>query len=197
DWGWLDAAKRLWQHTFDVLRPEIEAGTPIVGLEPACVSAFRDELKGLFPSEERADWLSEHVSFLTEFLDSEGADLSRLRSSGRAHVQFHCHHHAVLNTAAEQRVLGRLGLQYEVMRSGCCGMAGSFGFEAEKYAVSMAAAERVLLPQIRKAPRESIAIANGFSCREQIEQGAKRPALHIADVMAARLAPRWPRNPSS
>jgi FAD/FMN-containing dehydrogenase/Fe-S oxidoreductase len=189
DWGWLDAAKALWRNTFEVLRPEMEAGTPIIGLEPACVSAFRDELPGLFPGEERADRLTGSTSFLTEFLDREGVDIGRLRTGISALVQFHCHHHAVLDTAAERRVLDRLGLNYEVMASGCCGMAGSFGFEAEKYPVSMAAAERVLLPKLRAAPSGSLILANGFSCREQIEQGSGRPTLHIAELVTRALAP--------
>lgn len=190
DWGWLDQAKALWRRNFDILRPAIEEGVPIVGLEPACVSTFRDELTNLFPGEERADWLSEHTKFLTEFLDREGAELGSMSSSKRALVQFHCHHHAVLDTSAEKRVLEKLGLNYEVMSSGCCGMAGSFGFEAAKYAVSMAAAERVLLPKIRKAAADMLILANGFSCREQIEQATGRPALHIAQIMARHLAPR-------
>jgi Fe-S oxidoreductase len=192
DWGWLDAAKALWRNTFEVLRPQTEAGTPVIALEPACVSAFRDELPGLFPGEERAVRLSRSTSFLTEFLDREGLDLGRLRTASRALVQFHCHHHAVLETAAEQRVLDRLGLNYEVMASGCCGMAGSFGFEAEKYPVSMAAAERVLLPKLRAAPSGGLVLANGFSCREQIEQGTGRPTLHVAELIARALAPHQP-----
>jgi FAD/FMN-containing dehydrogenase/Fe-S oxidoreductase len=189
DWGWLDAAKALWRKTFEMLRPEIDAGTPIVGLEPACVSAFRDELPGLFPGDERASRLAKSTSFLTEFLDREGADIGRLSADTRALVQFHCHHHAVLDTAAERRILDRLRLDYEVMASGCCGMAGAFGFEAEKFAVSMTAAERVLLPRIRAAPPDSIILANGFSCREQIEQGSGRPTLHVAEVIQRSLSP--------
>lgn len=190
DWGWLDAAKALWRRTFDVLRPEIEAGTPIVGIEPACVSAFRDELPGLFPGDDLARRLAASASFLSEFLDREGADLAHLRTGARALVQFHCHHHAILDTSAERHVLDRLGLDYEVMASGCCGMAGAFGFEAEKYAVSMAAAQRVLLPKVRAASPDVLILANGFSCREQIEQGTGRAAIHIADLMASQLVSR-------
>lgn len=187
DWGWLDAAKDLWRKTFEVLKPEIEAGTPIIGIEPACVSAFRDELRGLFPGDNLARRLAESTSFVTEFLDREGADLGHLRVGVGALVQFHCHHRSVLDTAAEQRVLDRLGLNYDVMTSGCCGMAGAFGFEAEKYGVSVTAAERVLLPKIRSAPSDSFILANGFSCREQIEQGTGRPTLHIAELIVRNL----------
>jgi FAD/FMN-containing dehydrogenase/Fe-S oxidoreductase len=192
DWGRLDAAKTLWRKTFEVLGPEIDAGMPIIGLEPACVSAFRDELAGLFPGEEQAKLLAKNTRLLTEFLDQEGADLQHLNTGAHALVQFHCHHHAVLDTAAEQRVLDRLGLDYEVMASGCCGMAGSFGFETQKYPVSMAAAERVLLPKLRASSSNSIILADGFSCREQIEQGSRRPTLHVAELIARSLVPHRP-----
>jgi hypothetical protein len=96
----------------------------------------------------------------------------------------HCHHHAVIKTTAERSVLDRMGLRYDVLPSGCCGMAGSFGFERDKYAVSTAAAERVLLPKVRAASPDTIILANGFSCREQIEQGSGRETLHIAEVIA-------------
>jgi Fe-S oxidoreductase len=101
----------------------------------------------------------------------------------------HCHQHAVLDTGAERRVLDRLGLDHEMLASGCCGMAGAFGFEAAKYDVSMAAAERVLLPRIREAPEDALVIANGFSCREQIEQGTGRPTLHISQILARANVP--------
>jgi Fe-S oxidoreductase len=188
DWGRLDAAKALWRRTFEVLRPELQAGTPVVGLEPACVSAFRDELPGLFPSDETARRLAASTSFLTEFLDREGVATGDRLAGRRALVQMHCHQHAVLDTGAERRVLDRLGLDHEILASGCCGMAGAFGFEAAKYDVSMAAAERVLLPRIREAPEDALVIANGFSCREQIEQGTGRRTLHISQILAKGFA---------
>lgn len=190
DWGMLDAAKELWQRTFASLRPEIAAGTPVIGLEPACVSAFRDELVGLFPSEERAQRLSQQTMFLTEFLDREADGATWPKIGGRALVQVHCHHHAVLDAEAEQRTLERLGIDHEILPSGCCGMAGSFGFEAEKYDVSLAAAERVLLPRLRAAAPETLVLADGFSCREQIEQGSGRDTLHIAEILARAMPAR-------
>jgi Fe-S oxidoreductase len=105
----------------------------------------------------------------------------------RALVQIHCHQHAVIKTTSEKAVLDRLSLDYQIMNSGCCGMAGAFGFEREKYDVSMTAAERVLLPSVRDAGLETIILANGFSCREQIEQGAARQTLHLAELMANHL----------
>ncbi len=187
DWGRLDAAKRLWRETLSSLESEIEIGTPIIGLEPACVSAFRDELVGLFSSSEQARRLSGQTLFLSEFLDRNSADIQLPRIAGPALVQLHCHHHAIIKPAAEKRVMDRLGLNYSVMASGCCGMAGSFGFEAAKYDVSLAAARRSLVPTIEAAPADTAIIANGFSCREQIEQLTGRHTTHIAELIAGRL----------
>ena len=185
DWGYIDQAKGLWRQTLDTLRPEIEAGTPLVGLEPACLSAFRDELPDLFPDNRLAKRLAEQSLFLTEFL--ERGDYALPRIGGNALVQFHCHHHAVIKPTAEKKILDRLGLDYEVMASGCCGMAGSFGFEKDKYDVSMTAGERVLLPKVREAAEGTVILANGFSCREQIEQGTQRKARHIAELIADHI----------
>jgi Fe-S oxidoreductase len=186
DWGMLDRAKRLWQENLTVLLPEIRNGTPIVGLEPACVSAFRDELVGLFPGHERAQRLSGQTKFFTEFV-ADHLDRVRPGHGGTALVQLHCHQHAVLDTQAEKNVLDAAGIDYEVLAAGCCGMAGSFGFEADKYDISMQAAERVLLPRVRAAGPDTTVLANGFSCREQIEQGSGRATLHVAELLAREL----------
>jgi FAD/FMN-containing dehydrogenase/Fe-S oxidoreductase len=185
DWGYIDQAKDLWRTTLDSLRSEIEAGTPLVGLEPACVSAFRDELVDLFPDNKLAKRLSEQSLFLTEFLDRSDCALPRV--GGEALVQLHCHHHAVIKPASEKNILERMGVDFEVMASGCCGMAGAFGFEKDKYEVSMAAGERVLLPKVRSAAADTAILANGFSCREQIEQGTERKARHIAELIAEHI----------
>jgi FAD/FMN-containing dehydrogenase/Fe-S oxidoreductase len=187
DWGMLDRAKALWGRVLDSFAPEIRDGTPVVGLEPACVSAFRDELPGLFPGDERAQRLSQQMLFFSEFIDRYCGDKPLAMNRARALVQIHCHQHAVIKTTSEKAVLDRLSLDYQIMNSGCCGMAGAFGFEREKYDVSMTAAERVLLPSVRDAGLETIILANGFSCREQIEQGAARQTLHLAELMANHL----------
>jgi Fe-S oxidoreductase len=187
DWGRLDAAKRLLRQNLDVLQEELQAGTPIVGLEPACVSALRDELPGLFPGDERAARLSQSAKLLTEFLDREQDLPGQGRIDRRVLVQVHCHEHAVLDERADERILDRLGADYEVLASGCCGMAGAFGLEKAKYEVSMAAAERVLFPRVRAEAAETVLLANGFSCREQIEQGCGKPTLHIAELIAEAL----------
>ena len=159
----------------------------MVGLEPACVSAFRDELPGLFPDHEPAQKLSRQMRFLTEQLDGHAGLAGSADLTAKGLVQLHCHHHAVLDHGAEARVLEQAGVAASVMPSGCCGMAGAFGFESAKYDVSIAAAERVLLPQVRQAGVDTLIIANGFSCREQIEQGSDRLTQHVAEVLASRL----------
>jgi len=185
DWGRIDKAKALWRQTLETLREDIAAGTPLIGLEPACVSAFRDELIDLFPDDERAKRLSEQTLFFTEFLDRNNCALPRI--DGSALVQLHCHHHAIIKPTSEQNVLKKLGIEFEVMASGCCGMAGSLGFEAAKYDVSIRAAERVLLPKVREAAQDTVVLANGFSCREQIEQTTDRRPQHIAELIADHL----------
>ena len=186
DWGRLDRAKALLRQIMHALRDDIAAGTPIVVLEPACATTFRDELVDLFPDDDTAKRLSEQTLFFTEFLDRNNCELPHI--SREALVQLHCHHHAVIKPTSEQKVLKQLGLDFNVMASGCCGMAGSFGFETDKYDVSMAAADRVLLPKVRDAAKETLILANGFSCREQIEQGSGRQTCHIAEIIAANLA---------
>jgi Fe-S oxidoreductase len=124
DWGMLDSAERLWRRTMTDLRPEIEAGTPVVGLEPACVSSFRDELSGLFAQDPLAERLSRQTSFFTEFIDCNAPDAPLPLIERSALVQIHCHHHSIIKPQSEQRVLERLGLDYEFLPSGCCGIGG-------------------------------------------------------------------------
>ncbi len=187
DWGMLDTAEKWLRQIIDSIGPEIESGTPMVGLEPACVATFRDELTDLFPRDRVAQKLKENTFLFSEFLDRHCRGFRLPQISKKALTQVHCHHYAVLDVEAEKRVMDRLALDYEVMPSGCCGMAGSFGFESGKYDVSMKAAERVLLPRVRAAGRDCLVLADGFSCREQIEQGVGRRTNHLADIIAAAL----------
>jgi Fe-S oxidoreductase len=187
DWGMLATAEKWLCALLDELGVEIMSGTPLVGLEPACVATFRDELPDLFPRDRTARKLKENSFLVSEFLDRHCQDFKLPQIHGKALVQIHCHHHSVLNVEAEKKIMDRLGLDYEIMQSGCCGMAGSFGFESAKYDVSMRAAERIMLPRIRAADRNCLILADGFSCREQIEQGSGRKTRHLAEVVAAAI----------
>jgi Fe-S oxidoreductase len=200
DYGFLGAAKRWLRRIVDELRPEIRAGTPMLVLEPSCAAVFRDELTNFFPRDLDAVRLSRQTFLLSELLAQRGRrPLPRLER--RALVQAHCHHRAVMGLADEETVLRDLGLDFEVLDSGCCGMAGAFGFERDHYDVSMRCGERVLFPALRSAPDDTLVIANGFSCREQIRQATGRAPLHLAEVIELalrgeeRLGPE--RRPSS
>jgi Fe-S oxidoreductase len=181
DHGMLDRAERLLLQILNELSPEIEAGIPIVGLEPSCVAVFRDELVNLFPNDPRAQALSRQVFLLSEFLEAKQVALLRL--DRKAILHGHCHQKSIMTMTAEESLLHRLGVDFQSPAPGCCGMAGSFGFERDKYDVSMAIGELELLPAVRKAPSDWLIIANGFSCREQIAQGSERQAVHLAEVL--------------
>ncbi|HEX6639902.1 MAG TPA: FAD-linked oxidase C-terminal domain-containing protein [Thermoanaerobaculia bacterium] len=181
DWGFLNGAKRLLRETLEALGPDLDAGVPVIGLEPSCVSVFRDELTGLFPNDPRAQKLAQSTFTLSEFLLREKVALPALHR--KALVQAHCHHKAVMRFDAEEALLRGIGLELTHPDSGCCGMAGAFGFEKKHYDLSMKVGERVLLPMVREADAETLIIANGFSCREQIEQSTGRATLHFAEVL--------------
>jgi FAD/FMN-containing dehydrogenase/Fe-S oxidoreductase len=186
DFGMLDLAKKLWHETLEAIGSEIEAGTPLVGIEPSCVAAFRDELRNLFPKDERAVRVSDRTFTLAEALIEE-LDYRPPRLEGKAIVHGHCHHKAIMGMDAEETLLERMGLDFAMLDSGCCGMAGAFGFERGHYDVSVAAAERVLLPAIRAASPHTLIVADGFSCREQVRELSKRQALHTAEVVQLAL----------
>jgi len=187
DHGMLTAARRRLVEILESLRGEIEAGTPIVGLEPSCISVFRDELPRLFPGDPLARKLSQQAVFLTEFLVRAGS-LPPGRMQGRAIVQPHCHERASLCLDDDLAVLRATGLDLTVLDAGCCGMAGAFGFEDRHFEVSRAVGERVLLPAVRAAAPGTYVVTNGFSCREQITQLTGRRVWHVAEILAEGLA---------
>src|SRR6266852_4383871 len=182
DWGFLGLAKGLLRESLQELQPEIEAGVPIIGLEPSCISVFRDELQNFFPGDERATRLSRQFLTLSEFLIRE-RDFAVPQLKRKALVQAHCHHKAIMRFDDEEKLLKRIGLDLDNPDSGCCGMAGAFGFESDKFEISMRVGERVLLPKVREASLDTLIIANGLSCREQIEQTTNRKALHLSQVL--------------
>jgi len=192
DYGMLDTARRWLAEILLKLRHEIEAGTPIIGLEPSCTAVFRDELPGLFPQNEQAIRLSQQTFTLAEFFKKFAPDYQPPTLMRKALVHGHCHHKAVMKTEADTELLRKFGLEFAVLDSGCCGMAGAFGFEKDHYDVSVACGERVLLPAVRGAAKDTLIIADGFSCREQIRQLTDRQALHTAQVMemAVEQGPR-------
>jgi Fe-S oxidoreductase len=199
DYGMLDTARAWLERILEELREEIRAGIPMVGLEPSCTTTFRDELCNLLPHDEDAQRLSRQTLLLSEFIDQKMKDYPLPRLTRKALVHGHCHHKAIMKMSAEEKVLKRLGLDYELLDSGCCGMAGAFGFEKEHYEVSIAAGERVLLPKVREADETTLVVANGFSCRKQIELTTERRALHLAHLLALAAreqnGPRLQRRP--
>jgi Fe-S oxidoreductase len=180
----LDRAKRHLVKTMNILAAEIDAGIPIVVLEPSCASVFKDELLNFFPDDPQAQKLSQQVVLFSEFLQQRDVALPRLQRSALVHG--HCHQKSIQKMSSEESVLRQMGVNFTAPAQGCCGMAGAFGFEKEKYDVSLAIGELELLPAIRAASPDSLLIADGFSCREQIEQCTGRKALHLAEVI--RLA---------
>lgn len=183
DFGMLTTAKRYLRRILRILGPELEKGTPVVVLEPSCASVFRDELHSLFPGDSLAIRLKEQTFLLSEFLGKKAEHYPLPQLSRKALVQGHCHQKSVLGFESEQSILQKMSLEVNAPPVGCCGMAGSFGFEAEKYDVSVAVGEHGLLPEVRRADPSTIIIADGFSCREQIAQQTDRRALHLAEVI--------------
>ena len=198
DFGMLDEAKRYLRSVMTTLAKDIAAGTPIVCLEPSCASVFRDELRNLFPHEEAAQRLSKQVVLFADFLERIGYNPAKFKFAGekktqarkhgqpvapKALVHGHCHHKALWTMSPEQKLLTEAGLSPEVLDSGCCGLAGSFGYEAEHYDISMQIGERSLLPSLRAAERDTFLVADGFSCRQQIAHGTSRRALHTAEAL--------------
>jgi Fe-S oxidoreductase len=187
DFGMLDTAKRLLRQILDALAPELDAGTPIVVLEPSCASVFRDELVNLFPDDVNARRLKTQTYLLSEFLERFAPEFQTGMLQRAALVQGHCHQQAVLGMRDETAVLNKHVASCETLDAGCCGMAGAFGFESDHYALSIACGERALLPAVRNAPKETLIVADGFSCREQIAQTTDRHALHLAEVLRLAL----------
>ena len=182
DYGLLDMAERYLHHTLDVLRDDIRAGTPIVGMEPSCVAVFKDELPKMLPHDDDAKRLLGCIHHWSDFFESFEVDVPTL--DRQALLWGHCHHKATGGMDPEQKLLARMGLEVQPVNGGCCGLAGSWGFEAGKHEISMQCGEQGLLPAVRSAPGEAVIVADGFSCKTQIEQaGVGRRALHVAQVM--------------
>jgi Fe-S oxidoreductase len=182
DYGFLDLAERYLHNTLDVLREEIRRGTPVVGMEPSCLAMFKDELTGMLPHDDDAQRLARCAMHFSEFFEKFEIEVPRLER--HAIVWGHCHHKATGGMDPEHKLLKRMGLEIEPVSGGCCGLAGSWGFEQGHHEISMQCGGQALLPAVRDADRSTLVIANGFSCKTQIQQSdAGRNALHVAQVM--------------
>jgi FAD/FMN-containing dehydrogenase/Fe-S oxidoreductase len=187
DFGMLDRAKKLLLCTFATLEREITHGTPVVVLEPSCATVFRDEMLNLFPDDIRAQKLAGQVMLLSEFLEKHGKNFKLPELRRKALVHGHCHHKSIMKMTAQESILRKIGIDCQTPAPGCCGMAGAFGFEKEKYATSIAIGELELLPAVRNAPGDWLIIADGFSCREQIQQCTGRTSMHLAEIIQMAL----------
>jgi Fe-S oxidoreductase len=188
DFGMLVMAKKMLLQILDALRDEIRMGTPVVGLEPSCVAVFRDEMCDILPFDEDAKRLKQQTFTLAEFLDKEAKHHNIPQLNRKAIVHIHCHEKAIIKTKPEENLLEHMKLDYQMLDTGCCGMAGYFGYECgDHYDVSEKVGEMILLPAVRKAQKKTIVITDGFSCREQIEQLTDRKALHTAQVLQMAL----------
>ncbi len=184
DYGMLDKAKRTLARVLDVLEPQLEAGVPIVMLEPGCLSVFRDELKKLFPDDARAARLAAGALSLSELAATKNL---KMKKSGQAVlVHGRCHQKALWGQGADLELLQAAGCEVSAPDTGCCGMAGSFGYRPEHYEASTRIAALALFPALEAAP-QSLVVASGFSCREQIEGLSGRRTLHVAELAALSL----------
>lgn len=182
--GQLDAARRVMRRTLDRLDPL--PGHPLVVLEPSCAATLRTDLPELLPDDPRAAELAASVRTFAQYLEEYAADWTPPRLDRPAVGQTHCHQHAVLGDAAERRLRERMGLTGE-LSGGCCGLAGNFGFEKGHWEVSVACAEEQLLPAVRSSEPGAELLADGFSCRTQLDQLAGRRARHLAEVIAEEM----------
>jgi FAD/FMN-containing dehydrogenase/Fe-S oxidoreductase len=195
--GQLATAKRVLRRTIDHLAPHVREGGLVVGLEPSCTAVFRSDAAELFPGDQDVHRLRDHtVTFaelLTEHTDGwsppqlHADDASGTKVAVEALAQVHCHHHAVMKWDADRRLLEAAGVKAEALESGCCGLAGNFGFTAGHGEVSEALAEQVLLPRLRGADPSTVTLADGFSCRTQIHEldSGGHEGVHLAELIAA------------
>jgi Fe-S oxidoreductase len=185
DFGLLGTARHYLANVLDRIAPQIEAGLPFIFLEPSCASVFKDEALEFFPDDPRAQKLSMQVWLLADWLAAKAPDWVEGRLSGaQVLLHGHCHHKAVFGGPKNEiALLRKAGAQVQTIDTTCCGMAGPFGFEADKIEVSKAIANLGLLPAVNAAGPMTLIVADGFSCREQIGQLSGREGLHFAEIL--------------
>jgi Fe-S oxidoreductase len=186
--GQLDQARTVMRRTLDHIEPALDAGLPVTVLEPPCAAALRTDVPELLGDDPRARRLAASVRTFAQTLDEYAPDWEPPRIDRPVAGQTHCHQHAVIGDEADRRLRERAGLTGELSK-GCCGLAGNFGFEKGHYEVSAACAEDQLLPAVRKAGPEAELLADGYSCRTQMEQLGGHTSRHIAEVLAEGLEP--------
>ena len=187
DFGMLDKARQYLERILSRLAPQIEAGLPIVVLEPSCASVFRDELRNLFPGDARAEQLCRQTYLLSEFLEHHASGYHLPQLKRKAILHGHCHHKAIMKMNDEESLLRKMGATLEPLDAGCCGMAGPFGFAKERFMMSQAIGERTLLPTVRHAEPDTLIVCDGFSCGEQILQSTGRRTIHLAEAIQLAL----------
>ncbi|MEU3896275.1 FAD-binding and (Fe-S)-binding domain-containing protein [Streptomyces sp. NPDC045251] len=184
--GQLDRARAVMRRTLDLMAPVLQTSAPVVVLEPSCAAALRTDLPELLHDDPRAARLASRVVTFAQALERHAPDWTPPAVNLPAAGQTHCHQHAVLGDAADRRLREAAGLTGE-LSGGCCGLAGNFGFEDGHYEVSAACAEDQLLPAVREAPDGTVVLADGFSCRTQLEQLGGVRGRHLAEVLAEGL----------
>ncbi|MBO0786282.1 MAG: 4Fe-4S dicluster domain-containing protein, partial [Actinobacteria bacterium] len=182
DYGFLDSAQRYLHRVLGTLRPYVRDDVPVVGMEPSCLAVFKHELRRMLPHDDDAARLARNAYHFSEFFTTFGIVPPRLE--GKALLWAHCHHRATGGIGPEREQLQQMGLTVRNLQGGCCGLAGSWGFEEGKYDISMDCGEQALLPAIREADAGTLIVADGFSCKTQIaDAGTGRRALHTAQVL--------------
>jgi Fe-S oxidoreductase len=183
--GQLDGARRQLRRSLRALGPALRAGIPVVGLEPSCTAVLRGDITELLPGDPRARQARDATRTLAELLTQTPQWTPPDLAGVRAVAQPHCHQHAVMGWQADSELLARAGAEVTAV-GGCCGLAGNFGVERGHYDVSVAVAETALLPAVRAAAGAMV-LADGFSCRTQLDQLAQVPGTHLAQLLASRL----------
>ncbi|WP_375499835.1 FAD-binding and (Fe-S)-binding domain-containing protein [uncultured Jatrophihabitans sp.] len=183
--GQLDGARRQLRRTLDALEDAVRAGVPIVGLEPSCTAVLRHDVVELLPDDERSALVAEHTKTLAELLVETPGWTAPSLDGVEALTQPHCHHHAIMGWDADRALLADAGATVKAV-GGCCGLAGNFGVEEGHYDVSVQVAETALLPAVRAAGDDTVVLADGFSCRTQLEQLSERRGIHLAQLLDSR-----------